>query len=270
MTIYARYEWDENEKKINKQLLSDHLIGTAEKIKKLFQLHSIKQVISQQLLQVDTDFNEFLRAVEVVALLHDLGKALHCYQKQISSSKSIDRGLAHISFEDHEVISAHLYVQVCLIYRNTMLQYPYIHSWLTCLSTQAIILHHQGLRAITLEGISRTTIYEKLQDNPKKSSENLKAVINEIKRCGFCQSAKTLLDIIEKNTMQLLTSYNPNSIQALYKIQEQEAYSTKVHLSRIVTACLMMADNWDAHQAIGGRPSHYIKEILDFVKRLNC
>lgn len=262
MVIYARYEYSERY-----QELSKHLEGTAFKIEKLLQAEIVKHTIDQLAKRAGIDINEILRAAKTAAIFHDIGKALHYYQKQVDEiiRWGEEKREKHISFTFHEFVSANLYAQTICIYRNKILQYPYSNPWLVNLTIQAILLHHQGLRTITIEKLYNNMINNIIANDILSSIQNIRTVIKDLSSSIIYKEVKILVNLLEQNIDSIISSYKPQLIQQFYNLDD----TTQIQISRIITGCLMIADTWDAYAAMRGKASRYVQDaVIRFLKTL--
>jgi CRISPR-associated endonuclease Cas3-HD len=255
MVVYARYEYPNKS-----QLLDEHLVGVRYKLEKILRAQPNAHVIHNLAKHIRSSEveSEILEAAGVAAVFHDIGKAFHYYQEQ---EESISKGgRKYMSFKFHEIISANLYVQTILEYRRRNGQYPYKQTWLINLALQAIILHHQGLRAITIEHIYDKQINNIISYYYVKSIENIKEVIQKMyENIDINLSLeKILLDILYEKADYIVKMYDPERIMHFYDLKSP----VHVQISRLATGCLMIADSWDAYQKVGGRTSRYIREVV--------
>jgi CRISPR-associated endonuclease Cas3-HD len=253
MVIYARLE--RTERGVKKQLLEDHIQGTVGKVEKLLQAALIKHILQPLVNLTDTNYIELIQAARLAALFHDIGKILQYYQKQaVDVEKQEKEALA---FPMHEVVSVNIYVQACNMYIDAEQRYPFTSTWLVSLATQAILLHHQGLRTITIEKLHQSSIKQMIYEDYNRNVENLRTVISSLIDVMENSMLNRILKILKNNVGKAL-EYNPREIQSFYHLQD----SIQVELGRIVTACLMIADSWDAYEAVKGRASRYIRDVI--------
>jgi len=255
MVVYARYEYPDKF-----QLLDEHLLGVKHRLERILRAQSIAYVIHNLAKRIKSSEleREILEAARVAAVFHDIGKALHYYQEQKEGIYEKDR--QYMSFKFHEIISANFYAQTIHEYRRINGKYPYKQTWLVNLTLQAIILHHQGLRAITIERIYDKQINNIISYDHDKSIENIKEVIQKMYENININLGleKILLDILYEKTGYIVKKYDPERIINFYDLE----YSIYIQISRLVTGCLMIADSWDAYQKVGGRASRYIREVV--------
>ena len=234
------------------QRLTDHLLGTMIKVEKIVRSRPIKDVIIKLASEAKVDFEHLVEALKTSALFHDMGKALSYYQRRLETE--------HPSFYLHELISANIYAKACELYRyRHYLRYPHQQPWLVGLALQSVALHHQGLRTVTTETMydSRTMSqlimdrYEESVDNLKKLAKDLGGAITETRIRG-------LLKVVEDKAEEVL-SYSPRLIQQLY---DYVRGVVETSLSRMATGCLMIADCWDANEAVRGATSRYIEDAV--------
>ncbi|MCS7114492.1 MAG: CRISPR-associated endonuclease Cas3'' [Candidatus Bathyarchaeota archaeon] len=251
MMIYARYDG------CREQMLHEHLNGAEKKIEKILSSHHIKHIILRLASDANVSFEDVTRAAKTAALFHDLGKAVHHYQRQ--KIEVCEGKRRSIGFSLHEVVSANFYAFTCLKYRENTCQFPFIQPWLTSLVMQAIILHHQGLRPITMEMLYSNRLSRIINEEPSKSAQNLQAVIQRVEKdSANYEPVKTLLSVARQDVSRMATFINPNAVQQLYNLNDL----TQIQLSRVITACLMIADCWDVYETIGGRMSSYMRKAV--------
>ncbi|MEM1546884.1 MAG: CRISPR-associated endonuclease Cas3'' [Candidatus Methanomethylicia archaeon] len=260
MVIYARFERDRSESK--KQLLKDHILGTTEKIEKLLQATIVRHILQSLTEYVNTNYIKLIQAAKLAALFHDIGKILWYYQKRaVNVEKQVEEAL---TFPMHEVVSASIYVQTCNMYRQLKLRYPITPTWLISLTVQAILLHHQGLRVLTIERIQSNYVNQMIYEDYNENIENLKIITTSLLNMVKDSTIIEVFEVLRNNVNEVL-KYNSREIQDFYYLQD----SIQVELSRMITACLMIADSWDAYEAVKGRKSKYIQEIvLRYIKTL--
>ena len=258
VTLYARYEIVK-EKREKHQYLEEHLLGTADEIVTLLNKEPIKNVVEVLSLNTKTNFDNILEAAKLAALFHDIGKSMHYYQKQ--AVEVIERRKDRMNFQYHEVISAYILAKT-FTSTETSLKPP----WLQPLIVQAILLHHQGLRVLTLEKIEEPTIFNKiLHEKPNKSLENIEKMCEKIITANkVSKLAKTIAEnIVEIMPRIVKEPYKPKIITDYYALRgTSEEQENRVELSRITTGCLMIADVKNAYKAVGGTASKYVKDIL--------
>jgi CRISPR-associated endonuclease Cas3-HD len=263
MVVYARYEYPDKF-----QLLDEHLVGVKYRLERILRAQPIAYVIHNLTRYIRSSEleKEILEAARIAAVFHDIGKAFHYYQEQKESA--YEKGRQYMSFKFHEVISANLYAQTIREYLRRKGQYPYKQTWLVNLTLQAIILHHQGLRNITIEYIhNNKEINDIISYNHTKSIENVKKVIQKIYEDANINLSleKIFLDILYEKADYIVKMYNPELIIDFYNLK----CPVHVQISRLVTGCLMIADSWDAYQKVGGRASRYIREVvIDYLDTL--
>ncbi|MEM4462231.1 MAG: CRISPR-associated endonuclease Cas3'', partial [Candidatus Bathyarchaeia archaeon] len=189
MVVYARYEYPRGY-----QELSKHLTGTAIKIEKLLRTRIVKHTIDQLAQLTRVNFSEVIEAAKTAAVFHDIGKALHYYQKQAYEVVK-GEGKKYMSFIFHELISANIYAKVIKIHLNQVSQYPYSKPWLANLTMQAILLHHQGLRMITIEKLYSDIISNIIANQLSNSIQNMQSVIKDLYTSVSCKISNILLNI---------------------------------------------------------------------------
>lgn len=241
------------------QRLVDHLKGTMSKVEELVKANPVRQVIECMASEVGVGLNHVVDAVKLAGMLHDIGKSLSAYQRRALEDE-------RPSFRLHEVVSANIYAKACLIHAESEGVYPHPYPWLVGLTLQSIILHHQGLRTLTIESLFDRGLRRLVEDGLNESMANIRQVVSELKAGISHKPTLRLLEVVEEYAREVL-EYNPQLVQQVFSLVEGPS---KTYLARIATACLMIADCWDAYMATRDTTSRYIEDaVLRYLRTLN-
>lgn len=254
VAIYARFK--KVNEKIWKQSLIDHLIGTHEEIVKCLNRSYIKSALEALTKALKVDFNDIVEAMKVCAVFHDIGKAMHYYQKQINDVLSSKKD--SITFQNHEAISSYILAKTFNSLSNFIFTNPRVQQ----LIIQAILLHHQGLRTLNIAELDTVRAIINDKSSSECNVKNLNQICDElIERSGGEHIVKMISENICTFSKNIIDDYYTPQIIIDYYSALPEDW---VKISRAITGCLIIADIKDAHRAMGDEGTKFIKDIFKF------
>lgn len=253
--LYARFEVVNGLCK--KQYLADHLVGTRDEVIKCLNIKTVRCVVKKLSSDLEVKFKDVLKTAELAALLHDVGKCMYYYQKQVTEIENFE--INYMNFKYHEVVSAYIIAKAFNYLKQTTLNPP----WLQSLIVQAVLMHHQGLRSLVLEKFCEEVEQELnkvIKLGGEKSVKNIEYLLKELHQKINVETLGEIIKVLPKVVENIVKEnyHNLNIIIHYYNLHKEE----RMKLSRIITGCLMIADVTNAHKTVGGTASKYVKDIL--------
>lgn len=253
VAIYARFKRVYG--KIWKQYLVEHLIGTCEEMIECLNRSYIRKALETLTKVIPINFSDIIEAAKIIATFHDIGKSMYYYQKQIDDVLSSQKDF--ITFQNHEIISGYILAKTF----NNIPDFIFTNPRIQQLIIQAILLHHQGLRTLSIAELDEVRGIINDRNNSEYNIRNLNQVCNELIKHSNERIVKMISEKVYTFSKDIIDDYyNPQMIINYYSSLPENW----IKISRAITGCLIIADVKNAHKTMGDEETKFIKDIFKF------
>lgn len=223
ISMLARYDCRTGKK----EELLEHLKSVGEKANEIAQC--LREVL-----------NDMHTEAYYAGIFHDLFKIVYQPDNIDEYCKNHDR----LSFPYHEILSAVFFSNYALRTENINLSEDQIRK-----VAKAILLHHQGLRAITLENFFEGY---NLIIKRAKARKDLNKLVNDVLKSLRLGEVVDVYGFLDFRTLEGL----------LDRSSEEDRY---------LSGILMIADNFSVEKNLNEKSKRLLEmEILDYLKAINC
>jgi HD superfamily phosphohydrolase YqeK len=176
---------------------------------------------------------------KIAGYFHDLFKVVY----QPNNIEEFCKNREKLSFKYHEIASA-TFLSNYAVKINLNLEEEKIRR-----AVKAVLFHHQGLRAITLENF--IIGYNYVMDVIKRRNNVIDQINSVLKELGF-QTINSVSEFLDFRTLEgMLTKGN------IY--------------DRLLSGILMVADNLSVLKSLSKNPKRLLElEIVDYIKAIDC